>query len=63
MTDVLRFFNKEERAALARIAEKLRAAEKIAVITHMRPDGDAFGSALALVSALKALGKDCAVCD
>ena len=63
MTDVLRFFNKEERAALARIAEKLRAAEKIAVITHMRPDGDAFGSALALVSALKALGKDCAACD
>lgn len=63
MTDVLRFFNKEEHAALARIAEKLRAAEKIAVITHMRPDGDAFGSALALVSALKALGKDCAVCD
>lgn len=63
MTDVLRFFNKEERAALTRIAEKLRAAEKIAVITHMRPDGDAFGSALALVAALKKAGKDCVACD
>ena len=63
MTDVLRFFNKEERAALTRIAEKLHAAEKIAVITHMRPDGDAFGSALALVAALKKVGKDCVACD
>lgn len=63
MTDVLRFFKEEERAALSRIAAQLKAAEKIAVVTHMRPDGDAFGSALSLAAALKKAGKNCVVCD
>ncbi|MDD6995830.1 MAG: DHH family phosphoesterase [Candidatus Borkfalkiaceae bacterium] len=63
MTDVLRFFKDEERAALTRIAAQLNAAKKIAVITHMRPDGDAFGCALALAAALKKTGRECVVCD
>ncbi|MGN1052754.1 MAG: bifunctional oligoribonuclease/PAP phosphatase NrnA, partial [Candidatus Scatosoma sp.] len=63
MTDVLRFFKDEERAALTRIAAQLLSAEKIAVVTHMRPDGDAFGCALSLAAALKNAGKNCVICD
>jgi len=37
------------------------AADRIAVISHMRPDGDAIGSALALAQALIPLGKDVTV--
>ena len=41
-------------AALARWIE---AHDDIAVIVHFRPDGDAYGSALALTAAIRALGK------
>jgi len=41
----------------AEIADRLRAARRIALITHAKPDGDAFGSLLALARALPALGK------
>ncbi len=37
---------------LAQIAERIKKAESIAIFTHMRPDGDAFGSAMALSCAL-----------
>ena len=39
------------------IAEKIALPDEMAVISHMRPDGDAVGSTLALGLALKALGK------
>ncbi len=38
-------------------AERLRAAENILIITHIRPDGDAAGSGCALCLGLRALGK------
>ena len=43
---------------LEQIANKIRQSHKIAIFTHMRPDGDAFGSAMSLSYALKKLGKD-----
>lgn len=63
MTDILKFFTDDERATLARAAKQIKAAKKIAVITHMRPDGDAVGSAFSLTLALKNMGKNCVVCD
>ena len=46
------------------MAEFLRAHDNYAVITHYRPDGDAFGSALAMVRILKSMGKNAfPVCD
>jgi phosphoesterase RecJ-like protein len=39
-------------ASPAEIAKALRAASRIAVFTHMKPDGDAVGSTLALVRSL-----------
>ena len=41
----------------AAIAERLRAAQSILVVSHVRPDGDAIGSLLALGLALKDAGK------
>ena len=37
---------------LEQIAERIKQAKSVAIFTHMRPDGDAFGSSLALSSAL-----------
>ena len=39
------------------MAERIRAADSIALTTHTRPDGDALGSVLALARALPGLGK------
>ncbi len=41
----------------------IQSAQKIVVVTHVSPDGDAFGSMLGLVNGLLSLGKqvDCAV--
>lgn len=41
----------------------LRDYDRIAIITHLHPDGDALGSSLAMALALKALGKTVYVCD
>ncbi len=41
---------------LEEIAKALKTAKRVAIFSHMRPDGDAFGSCLALSSALDALG-------
>lgn len=38
--------------------EQIREAEKILVLTHFNPDGDALGALLALYLVLKKLGKD-----
>lgn len=42
----------------ARAAAMLRAASRIAVVTHWKPDGDAMGSVLALTRALRAAGRE-----
>lgn len=43
---------------LDNIIEKIKEAEKIVILTHEAPDGDAIGSALAMNLALKQLGKE-----
>jgi len=40
------------------IAEKIMKTDKMAIVTHASPDGDAVGSTMALVLALRKLGKD-----
>ena len=44
--------------SVAECADRLLAAERIAVVTHIRPDGDTVGSCSALCLALTAMGKD-----
>lgn len=50
-------------ATLTEIAARIKAAKSAVVLTHMRPDGDAFGSALGLSAALDRLGIPNTVCD
>lgn len=45
------------------IAQWLTEHDDIAIVTHVMPDGDALGSALALMHALKDMGKRAYVCD
>ena len=47
---------------LEKIASRIKQAKRIAIFTHMRPDGDAFGSALALSFALDNLNITNEVC-
>ena len=44
-------------ASFADIAAALRASKDVVVVSHVRPDGDAFGSQLGMVLSLRALGK------
>ncbi|MFL6531217.1 MAG: DHH family phosphoesterase [Chthoniobacterales bacterium] len=44
--------------SFAEIAVALRGAQRIAVLSHVRPDGDALGSQLALGISLRQLGKE-----
>lgn len=46
------------RAQLEQIAERIRRARRIAIVTHERPDADALGSSLGLAHALRKLGKE-----
>src|SRR5450755_4335118 len=46
---------------LAEIGRVLRAHQRFAVLGHVRPDGDALGSQLALALSLQLLGKDVTV--
>jgi phosphoesterase RecJ-like protein len=48
----------ERDARFAEIGRALRKHNKFAVVSHVRPDGDALGSTLALTLSLKELGKD-----
>jgi phosphoesterase RecJ-like protein len=48
-------------ATLEQIKHTLDAAERILVASHVRPDADAYGSAIAMGLHLKALGKDVTV--
>ena len=43
-------------ATWAEIADRVRAAGRVAVVTHRRPDGDALGCVLALTRALPSVG-------
>ena len=43
--------------SLAEIAACLKAADHIAVVSHVRPDGDAIGSLMALTLSLQSIGK------
>lgn len=45
------------------IGSRIRLAKRIAVIAHVRPDGDAIGSTLALASVLREIGKDAVSCN
>ncbi|MBQ9114106.1 MAG: bifunctional oligoribonuclease/PAP phosphatase NrnA [Clostridia bacterium] len=47
---------------MQQIAERIKRAKSVLIMTHMRPDGDALGSALALFSALKKLNIRGQVC-
>ena len=49
-------------AKIEEIIEKLNKSSRIAVFCHVRPDGDALGSGLALTLALKNLGKTAYMC-
>jgi len=48
----------ERDTKFAEIARVLREHNKFAVLSHVRPDGDALGSTLALALSLKGLGKE-----
>ncbi len=48
---------------LRQIAERILKAKDVLILTHMRPDGDAYGSALALSAALDNLHIRNQVCD
>lgn len=50
-------------ATLTEIAARIKVAKSAVILTHMRPDGDAFGSALGLSAALDRLGIPNTVCD
>jgi len=49
----------EENLPLA--VDALRAAQRVLITMHRGPDGDALGSALALASALRDLGREVTV--
>ncbi|WP_461784822.1 DHH family phosphoesterase, partial [Prosthecobacter sp.] len=40
------------------IVAAMRTAQRIAVVAHVRPDGDAVGSVLGLALSLRAMGKE-----
>jgi len=50
--------NSFENHSFAEITDRLRAAKTICILSHVRPDPDAYGSQLALGIALKQLGKE-----
>ncbi len=47
------------RSAREQVLHELRAADKLIVVTHENPDGDALGSLIAMQEILTAIGKDC----
>jgi phosphoesterase RecJ-like protein len=48
----------QAQSSFAEIGKVLREHQRFAVMSHVRPDGDALGSQLALALSLKALGKE-----
>jgi phosphoesterase RecJ-like protein len=47
------------RSARDQVLQELRGAEKLVVVAHENPDGDALGSLIAMQGILSAIGKDC----
>jgi phosphoesterase RecJ-like protein len=47
------------RAECSAVLRELREADKLVVVTHENPDGDALGSLIAMQGILAAIGKDC----
>ena len=45
-------------SSLSEIASLVREAESIVIISHVRPDGDAVGSQIALGASIYELGKE-----
>jgi bifunctional oligoribonuclease and PAP phosphatase NrnA len=50
-----------DRSALDHVVDELHAADKLIVVTHENPDGDALGSLVAMREILTAIGKDCLI--
>lgn len=48
-------------STLSVVSEKLKSAKSVAIVFHVRPDGDSVGGGLALYRTLKAMGKDAEV--
>ncbi|HEB61367.1 MAG TPA: hypothetical protein ENJ06_06030 [Phycisphaeraceae bacterium] len=53
--------NYTSNADLQDIADRLRRGERITITTHVKPDGDAIGSSIALARTLDLLGKETTV--
>ncbi len=51
----------KQNCPLSEIADVLRTRQRFVVMSHLRPDGDAYGSALAMALCLRELGKDVTV--
>lgn len=51
----------ESTVELGAIADRIRSARRIAITTHLKPDGDAVGSTVALARAIERLGKQALV--
>lgn len=47
---------------LNKIAKRLKKAKKVAIFTHINPDGDALGSSFAMKYVLEQIGKEAVVC-
>jgi bifunctional oligoribonuclease and PAP phosphatase NrnA len=47
----------------SRFVEIVRSHQRFVLTTHIRPDGDAFGSELAMAAVLESLGKDVLLCN
>jgi phosphoesterase RecJ-like protein len=47
-----------ESTTVARVADEIRKRQRFVITSHVRPDGDAIGSSLAMAFALRELGKD-----
>ena len=48
----------ESTPTLAHLADEIRKRQRFVITSHVRPDGDAIGSSLAMAYALRELGKD-----
>jgi phosphoesterase RecJ-like protein len=48
-----------DRSDLDQVLDELRGAERLVVVTHENPDGDALGSLVAMREILTTIGKDC----
>ncbi len=48
-----------DRSAREQVLDELRGADKLLVVTHENPDGDALGSLVAMNAILTTIGKDC----